>query len=207
MKKFFDRLSAQPYHRALYRLCKEYDPDLAIDIGTDAGYSALALSLTGTRVITIGMSHRRYEKTLEKYRSFLAQYPLGSITKMTSDFKTLAPEDMVNRTFVFYDIHDHEHGDEQASSECLLQFWLPEFKDALVAVHDIARITEDWERPAHWKKPPSFSKARFWDGRWFMGFGECAVILQWLSKFKAQLHEVEGTKSLVYFHIKDGKPL
>ena len=74
--------------------------------------------------------------------------------------------------------------------------------DALVAVHDIAGGI----RPSGKPFPVSFSRAVLWDGREFWGFGECKPIIDLLNKHKATLIQVEGTKSLVYFYVKDGVP-
>jgi hypothetical protein len=200
---FFSEIGAQPYHRALYRLCKAFDPACVVEVGTYAGIGALCLSLVGKPVVTIDISHQKLRETMQEKGEFLKGYGLDGLHVMTKNFQLITPEIGGERTFLFYDIHDHELEDRDRSSKHLIDVWIPTLQDALVAVHDVA----EGIRGKRSKTPPSYSEATLWDGREFWGFGECGYIIDLLNEHRATLVQVEGTASLVYFNVKEGVPV
>lgn len=202
IERFFEEMGAQPYHRALYKLCKDFDPTCTIEVGTYDGIGALCLALTGKPIVTIDTNHQRLRETMQKHKDFLIASEIEGIRAMTTDFRGITSGMGEERTFLFYDIHDGEISDHGKASKHLIENWIPTLEDALVAVHDIV----EGIRPEGKPFPVSFSRAILWDGREFWGWGECKPIIDLLNKHEAELIQVKGTKSLVYFYVKDGVP-
>jgi len=201
VEAFFKEMGAEPYHRAIYKLCKDFDPACVIEVGTYAGTGAFCLALTGKQVVTIDASHQKLRETMSQKHEFLKTYGLEGLHVMTRPFQTIDLGIGAERTFLFYDIHDGKFGETRASTH-LIEKWIPTLEDALVAVHDVS----EGIRPSGKPIPISFSRAVLWDGREFWGFGECKPIIDLLNEHEAKLIQVKGTKSLVYFYVKDGVP-
>lgn len=202
LEGFFDLIGALPYHRALHKLCQEFDPACVVEVGTYAGIGAFCLAATGKPVVTIDVSHQKLRQTMERLGEQIKTFGIDGLHVMTKDFRAVFPEFGELSSFVFYDIHDDEVPGDLASSKHLIETWIPNFRNAIFAVHD---IVEGW--PGKRGNPASYSEAELWDGRKFSGFGECKPIIDLLNEHKAELVQVQGTKSLVYFKVKNGVPV
>lgn len=205
LDRCFEAIGAQPFHRALFNLCIGYQPNLAVDIGTGTGNSAIALALGGAKkVTTIDMKRHAWNGV----QLDLAESAIKRITKERGNFQNMLPipPSRRGRVMLFYDIHDFEHDQEKRSSEHFVEHWLPHFESALVAVHDMMPVPPGWLPPKGWLDPPKSSVGDLHTGQRFAGFGECEYFVEYLNLHNADLHIARGTKSLVYFYIRDGVP-
>lgn len=213
-----------PYALALFSLCCLADPDVALDIGTGKGRSGMAIVLAlhamGKKLSCFTTFDTGIGKWTAKvpvfHKNLLDRYGID-ITQtnwVKADFKTLDAKKYLPETgctFLFYDIHDHHGGvsvQPEPSSPVLLKNWLPRIREGIVAVHDMSPVPPGYELTAKDKKTHvSYSVAvHKKSGQWYKGFGECARIIDWLNNLGGQLLAVPNT-SLVYFRVREGKPL
>ncbi len=195
-----------------------------LDIGTGQGRSGMALVLAlhamGKKLscfTTFDLKGGNWKNKVPRFHAkLLADYGID-ITQtnwVKGDFKKLDAAKYVptdRKVFLFYDIHDHHGGkvrQPEASSPHLLKKWLPRIQSGLVAVHDMSAVPTGYDLTEKDKKTHvSYSLAvHEKSGQWYKGFGECARIVEWLNNLGGQLMSVPNT-SLVYFCIREGKPL
>jgi hypothetical protein len=214
--------ASQPYQAnyvaALMDLCMRLNPDLVIEVGTYTGTSTLslasALKLLGrpeSLLTTIDISHSKWRESVPKHKAgFLAQgIDVERINAVRADFKSVDAADHIpagGRVMLYYDIHDLEDRSGVANSPFLFKNWIPRIGEGIVAMHDVTPCPSDWERPKEWGVPCSFAKAEHWAGQWFWGNGETGVLIDWLNRHRAPINSI-GQISMVWFRVKDGKPV
>lgn len=207
------------YIETIVDLCMGIDADVAINIGTWRGASALALASAMklmckpvSRVLTIDIDHGKWLKSRrEVEQSF---HKLGvevmDIESVELDFKKVSPIMLVNPDptlrserfsyMIFYDIHDFTDGTGIPSSPAFVENWVSEINHAIIAVHDVTPCEAGYKVPDACGKPTSFSKAQHWQGQWFRGNGETEVFVDYLNEHKIPVKWTEEI-STIWFEI------
>ena len=193
--EYFNRVYKQPFSNqtiesclAIYNLCKDENPDYVVEIGTNHGASTVALAMAMkdlgndlSCITSIDLDHLKWKESFKIQSFLLNNYDLkiGKIKTVTGDFNNVNPEDIVDpskKTFVFYDMHDHNG----PWSQRLLDLWVPLV--GFVAVHDIYPVDESFELIQDEKSPRT--KIQYMDGQYFAGFNECFRIIKWANTHK-----------------------
>ena len=189
---------------ALYNLCKNSNPDIVVDVGTNYGASTISLiaALADSNkdlsaMTTIDVDHYHWIKeTPGIQRELLRQYKYDcrKINTVTKNFGVIDPRELLlpdKKILIFYDMHDHKG----PFSIKLLTEWVPLIKSGLVVFHDLTPVADDFEFLPE-RRPRS--KAKHFSGMMFAGFAECERIVKWLNKKRISINIVPG---LAYFVI------
>lgn len=201
--EYFNRVYKQPFSNqivescmAIYDLCKNENPDCVVEMGTNHGASTFALAMAMddmgkdlSCITSIDLDHLKWKESFKIQSCLLNNYGLeiGKIKTVTGDFNNVDPEDIVDsskKTFVFYDMHDHNGPWFQR----LLDLWVPLVD--FVAVHDIYPVDESFELIQDEKSPRS--KIQYVNGQYFAGFNECYRIIKWLNINKIEMGVFPG---------------
>lgn len=126
----------------------------------------------------------------------IADMDLSKVATITMDFQFIKPASRRKKAFVFYDIHDHT----APFSKMFIDNWLPTFDNALVAIHDMSIVPDDYVIP---ESDVKRSTARYKDSL-YSGFAECEVVVNWAIENGVT---IEPFHSGVFFEIKDGEIL
>lgn len=183
---------------SIYNLCKEYNPDRVIEIGTNHGASTLALALAMndlgkdlSNITTVDLDHEKWKESFLIHKDLINKHKLEveRIKTVTQDFNTINPEEIIDSsksTFIFYDMHDHKG----PWSQRLLDLWVPLVEKGVFAVHDITPVNEDFELEIDEASPRT--KVQYVSGQYFAGFNECFRIIKWANRNKIKIEIFPG---------------
>ena len=172
-----------------------------IEIGTNHGASTLsiclALNVPLSNMTTVDLSHVAWKEApgIQQDVEEVAAMNLSDVKFITQDFGSIHPEMVAcsdERYFVFYDIHDHT----APFSEKFLNEWVPRFKNALVAIHDMSIVPNDYVLPQSETKR---SKAVY-NSVTYAGFAECERVINWAVNNNVTINPFHGGVS---FEIRD----